>query len=475
MGNEWSVVPLSTFAKVLSGFAFKGADMGESGCPIIKIKNINPPNVDVADVRRVSLSIIEGNKRIEKFRLTKGDVLIAMTGATVGKVGRMPQSSETHYLNQRVGKVFLTDNNAADYDYVYYVLSQCGHVDQMLGLADGSAQPNISGAQIESLEIPLPSLPEQKAIAHILGSLDDKIELNRRMNETLEGMAQALFKSWFVDFDPVLDNAILAGNSIPDEFAQRAEVRRKVLAQNQPSPNISLGERDFPDLGKTAAEFPSIGNKSSNVRKNFPDSFQTSELGPIPTGWAEKPLDKIADYKNGLALQKFRPKEGEDPLPIVKIAQLKTGEATWDEVASPQISPECIIDDGDVVFSWSGSLMIDIWCGGKAALNQHLFKVTSVNFPKWFYLGWSNEHLRNFQHIAEAKAVTMGHIKRSHLSEALCAVPDERLLGEGSKIINPYIEKIIGNRLQNKALAKLRDTLLPKLISGEVRTVKGEG
>ena len=180
MGSEWAIGVLGDVAKVQSGFAFKSGDMGESGHPVIKIKNINPPDVDIADVQRVPHSVIEGNARIEKFRLSKGDILIAMTGATVGKVGRMPKLSEPHYLNQRVGKVFVTDDAKADEDYVYYVLSQDGHVDQMLGLADGSAQPNISGTQIESLEVPLPPLPEQKSIAHILGTLDDKIELNRR-------------------------------------------------------------------------------------------------------------------------------------------------------------------------------------------------------------------------------------------------------------------------------------------------------
>jgi type I restriction enzyme, S subunit len=262
MASEWKVVPLSTLAKVQSGFAFKSADMGESGYPIIKIKNIIPPDVDITVVQRVLPSNIVRNKQIEKFKLSRGDILIAMTGATVGKVGRMPQSSETHYLNQRVGKVFLIDDNAADYDYVYYVLSQSGHVAQMLGLADGSAQPNISGAQIESLEIPFPPLPEQKAIAHVLGSIDDKIELNRKMNETLEAMAQALFKSWFVDFDPVIDNALVAGNPIPEEFATRAETRRKALANG--TANRKIAKASLPPSKKpTSSATSPMGGKCS--------------------------------------------------------------------------------------------------------------------------------------------------------------------------------------------------------------------
>ena len=191
----------------------------------------------------------------------------------------------------------------------------------------------------EEIQIPLPPLPEQRAIAHILGTLDDKIELDRRMNETLEAMARALFKSWFVDFDPVC--AKMAG-------------------------------RD-PGLPEQLAEL-------------FPDRLVNSEMGEIPEGWEVRPIDEIAVFQNGLALQKYRPRGKEDRLPVVKIAQLRSGSADSGEWATSRIRQDCIINDGDVIFSWSGSLMVKLWCGGRAALNQHLFKVTSKAFPKWFYL-----------------------------------------------------------------------------------------
>ena len=112
--------------------------------------------------------------------------------------------------------------------------------------------------------------------------------------------------------------------------------------------------------------------------------------------------------------------------------------------------------------------MVDIWCGGKAALNQHLFKVTSESYPKWFYLYSTKKHLADFQRIAADKAVTMGHIKRSHLTEALCAIPSEKILDIGSSILSPMIESVVSNELESRILASLRDTLLPKLISGEL-------
>jgi len=179
-----------------------------------------------------------------------------------------------------------------------------------------------------------------------------------------------------------------------------------------------------------------------------------------------KSLDEIAHYQNGLALQKFRPENEKDAIPVLKIAQLKKGFADGDEQASSKIKAECIVNNGDIVFSWSGSLMVDIWCGGKVALNQHLFKVTSTDYPKWFYYYYTKHHLAEFQQIAQAKAVTMGHIKREHLKQAVCAVPDVVLLESLGETIAPLLDKAIAVRLENRTLVELRDKLLPQLISG---------
>jgi len=299
----------------------------------------------------------------------------------------------------------------------------------------------------------LPPLPEQTAIAHILGTLDDKIELNRRMNETLEAMAQALFKSWFVDFDPVIDKALAAGHPIPEPLQKRAETRKALGDQRLSACDAQAG-KPLP----------------ASIAQHFPDRFIfTEEMGWVPAGWRVLPLDDIAHYQNGLALQKFRPEDESDFLPVVKIAQLKKGYADGEEKASSNITPGCIIDDGDVIFSWSGSLMADIWCGGKAALNQHLFKVTSETFPRWFYFQYTLHHLHEFKRIAADKAVTMGHIKREHLKQALCVVPSTALIDECSGTIDAWLIKGIECRVENKQLAQLRDTLLPKLLSGELR------
>lgn len=250
------------------------------------------------------------------------------------------------------------------------------------------------------------NLPEKvDAVSSILSSLDDKIAVNRRICENLEAQAQALFKHWFIDFAPFKN-------------------------------------------GK----------------------FVESELGMIPEGWRVSTLTEIAEYLNGLAMQKYPPISDNDAIPVLKIREL--GQSQCDnnsDKCSKQIKPEYIIKNGDVVFSWSGTLMVDIWCGGICGLNQHLFKVTSDTYPKWFYLMWTKYHLAEFIRIAKDKAVTMGHIRRGDLEKAFVAIPDSNTLDKMSEVVEDILNQIINTRLESNTLSSLRDTLLPKLMSGQIK------
>ena len=121
------------------------------------------------------------------------------------------------------------------------------------------------------------------------------------------------------------------------------------------------------------------------------------------------------------------------------------------------------------MFSWSGSLEVEIWCGGEGALNQHLFKVTSQRYPKWFYYLWTKHHLEHFRQIAASKATTMGHIQRSHLSEASVVVPSSEVSNSANQLLGPILDRIVAGALQASELSQLRDALLPRLISGQLR------
>ena len=189
----------------------------------------------------------------------------------------------------------------------------------------------------------------------------------------------------------------------------------------------------------------------------------------IHADWQRSSLLGIADYLNGLAMQKYRPSEGEQGLPVLKIKELRQGTCDANsELCSPSIKPEYIVHDGDVIFSWSGSLLVDLWCGGTCGLNQHLFKVTSTIYDKWFYYAWTNHHLQKFAAIAADMATTMGHIKREELAKAEVLVPSRHDYDRIGGLLAPLYDLVISNRIENRKLASLRDGLLPQLMSGQI-------
>ena len=316
------------------------------------------------------------------------------------------------------GREGITDNN-----FAYYVSISPQVRDFAIQHMTGtSGRQRVPTSVFDNLPILLPPLSEQRAIAEMLGSLDDKIEANRHENETLEATARAIFKSWFVDFDPV--HAKARGEAPVGMDAETADL--------------------------------------------FPDSFVESELGLIPQGWRVESLDTIATYLNGLALQKYPAESETEFLPVIKIRELRQGITDNNsDRASVNLPPAYIINDGDVLFSWSGSLLVDLWAGGTGALNQHLFKVTSGRYPRWLYYFWTVFYLDEFIQIAADKATTMGHIKRQHLNDSFIVVPNEENLDAFTALIEPYIDNIVNNRIQSRTLIETRDALLPKLISGK--------
>ena len=208
-------------------------------------------------------------------------------------------------------------------------------------------------------------------------------------------------------------------------------------------------------------------NLYAQVKAIFSENFL--DLDFLPDGWKTGNLLDIADYLNGLAMQKYRPKDGETGLPVLKIKELRQGICdASSELCSPSIKSEYIIHDGDIIFSWSGSLLVDIWCGGTCGLNQHLFKVTSNNYDKWFYYLWTAHHLDRFIAVAADKATTMGHIKREELEKVEVIIPSKYDYKRIGASIKPLFDLIISNRIEDRKLTALRNTLSPKIMSGEI-------
>ena len=242
--------------------------------------------------------------------------------------------------------------------------------------------------------------------------------------------------------------------------------------------NIELELPTLDNQRKIGALLKSLDDKialNSKINNNLEQQAQAIfaneflSLDTLPDGWKQASLIDIADYLNGLAMQKYRPTTDEIGIPVLKIKELRQGCCDDNsELCSPSIKSDYIIHDGDVIFSWSGSLLVDFWCGGICGLNQHLFKVTSSKYDKWFYYAWTKHHLNRFVAVAADKATTMGHIKRDELAKAEVLIPNENDYNRIGVLLQPIYEMIISNRIENKKLAATRDALLPKLMSGEI-------
>ncbi|MDW4082891.1 restriction endonuclease subunit S [Staphylococcus saprophyticus] len=334
----------------------------------------------------------------------KNDILFSVR-APVGDMNIAP-------VDLCIGRGLCAINSTnSNQEFLFYLLKS--KLNELESHSTGTIFSSVNKKTLENFIVKVPSDSHQKNIGRLLSNLDKKIEINQNIIANLEELSQTLFKRWFVDFE-------------------------------------------FPD-------------ENGNPYKSNGGEMVDSELGAIPKGWNVKNLDDIANYMNGLAMQKFKPTDNQNSLPVVKIKELKNG--STDENSNrctSEIPEKALIVDGDIIFSWSATLLVKMWCGGKAGLNQHLFKVSSDKYPKWFYYYWTKRYIDYFIGIANDKATTMGHINRKHLSHAKILTPNDQTLEKFSRTFDDLLEKELSVSKESKRLTELRDTLLPKLMSGEI-------
>lgn len=429
MPNDWEHRMLIDIADVIISNVDKKTKEDETPVRLCNYTDVYYNQFIRRDMAFMSATAKE--REIKKCSLFKGDVIITKDSETADDIGvpaYVRESIEGLVCGYHL-VILRPKPNVVDGAFLFYALSDRAAQVQFHAKANGITRFGLRKNDIETVEVPIPPLPVQRQIGAILGSLEDKIDLNRRMNRTLERMAQALFKSWFIDFDPVHAKA----------------------------------EGD-----------PTAGGLPEHLAALFPDRFTESDLGPIPEGWEVKSLDEIAHYLNGLACQKHPPVEGRKSLPVIKIRELRQGITANSDRASADVAPKYIVEDGDILFSWSGSLLVTIWCNGRGVLNQHVFKVTSGKYPKWYFYHATKHHLEEFQRIAADKATTMGHIQRHHLSSAKLAVPPDELLNAASEVLGTAIDRRINALKQARSLSLIRDALLPKLLSGDLEVLEAE-
>lgn len=351
-----------------------------------------------------------------KFR--NGDILVAKITPCLenGKTAFVDILADNEIAFGSTEFIVLRARNDTNPEFLYYFAISPDFRKRAIECMEGtSGRKRVNENTLKTLELPIPNLKTQKSIAHILSTLDQKIAINNQINTQLEQMAKTLYDYWFVQFD-------------------------------------------FPD--KNGKPY-----KSSGGEMVYNDTLKRE----IPKGWEVKSLWSIAKYLNGLALQKYRPKnEYDDFLPVIKIREMNEGISANTEKASTEISKEAIINDGDILFSWSATLDVKIWTQGKGALNQHIFKVTSNQYPKSFYYFELLNYLQHFKMMAELRKTTMGHITQDHLKQAFICIPSDALLSGLDQILSPIFQKIIILKKQNQQLAQLRDFLLPMLMNGQV-------
>ena len=384
---SWDIGTLGSISNVITDGAHSSPRPVDSEFYMASVKDMRYNYFDFSNCKTISENdfeqLVTGNCS-PHF----GDILLSKDGANCLDLIFVYKQDNKIVLLSSIAIARLKEGYSPDF-YCYFLLSPNTQDLMRNNYVSGSAIPRVILKDFKDVPVPIIPLPEQKAIAEVLSSLDDKIDLLHRQNKTLEQMAETLFRQWFVE---------------------------------------EAGE-----------------------------------------DWEERPLSSIANFLNGLACQKFPPKNEVDKLPVLKIKQLRNGFSDDSDWCTTEVKPEYIISDGDVIFSWSASLMVKIWDGEKCILNQHLFKVSSDEFPKWFYYLWSKHHLDEFVSISSSHATTMGHIKRGDLDDAMVLVPSPVEIQELSEVFTPLIDKIISNNKRLKNLVSLRDTLLPKLMSGEIR------
>ena len=407
---EWKEVQLCDTCDLIAGYAFKSKDFGDYPSKVLKIADINPPFVSSENSSGVDLSKYDLSK-LDKYIVKKGDYILAMTGATIGKLGRYI-SGEQAYLNQRVLK--FNPHKSIDSDFLYYVLCGRGFPKYVMNHIDSeSAQPNISAGTIGKFVFQLPAnIEDQRRIASILSSLDDKIAINRRICENLEAQAQALFKHWFIDFAPFKNGKFVESElgMIPEGW--RVGTLGEICTTNK----RTLSSKNIPDV----IEYLDTGN----ITANKIDDIQILHKGQ----------DKIPSRAKRLV------SEGD-----VIFSSVRPNQRHYGLLMNP--SPFLVVSTGFVVItaSWSGY--------------------------RYFIYGFliQNSIIETLQAIGEQSVSTYPSINANDIESLKIIIPRMEDIEDFADICCNFYCKIESLVQESSRLSALRDTLLPKLMSGEIK------
>lgn len=390
--------------------------------------------------------------KLKGVHLQKEDVLLNITGdgVTFARACIVPEDILPAAVNQHVSIIRVNKEKCLPgYLLAYLCLPQIK--EYIANFNAGGSRRAITKGHIESFEVPIAPMHLQKYIQKVTFDFIDKIKLNTQTNQTLEAMAQALFKSWFIDFDPVKAN----------------------MRGEQPVGMDAATAAQFPDKLVDATQ-GSVNTTSAGCTGTTP------EFGLVPDVWEEKALYDIANYINGAAYKKFQPNSNAQGLPIVKIAELKSGITEKTGFSTVNMPEKYKILNKDILFSWSGnpdtSIDTFVWSLEDAWLNQHIFKViANTDLSRTFLLCLLKSMKPIFAEIARDKQTTgLGHVTIKDLKRLKVVMPSVDVLDAFNRQVNPIIDMQLCKKIQNQELEKIRETLLPKLLSGEFQLPEAE-
>ncbi len=418
-GFPWLPLPEKVYFQEGPGILAK--DFADSGVPLVRLSGLGGYEVTLNGCNFVAPE--KGSGKWGHFRLKKGDILVS-SSASFGRPAVVGDEAEGALFYTGLIR-FMPKESDLDAGYLKAFLGSELFMRQAEAMASGSVIRHFGPTHLREMRIPVPPLLEQRAIAATLGALDDKIELNRRMNETLEAMARALFRDWFVDFGPT-----------------RAKM-----------------EGTTPYL-------------SPDIWSLFPDNLNDEGK---PEGWEFETVIEQADWINGAAYKNMHFSDAPDALPVIKIAELKngvTGNTAW---TATDLGSRYLIDDGELLFSWSGnpdtSIDTFLWSGGKAWLNQHIFAVRENGKRSKPFLHAMLKYLKpDFAELARNKQTTgLGHVTKADMQRMLICTGSQPVHDAFDQLITPIFDRAFLLQMETRTLAKTRDLLLPRLMSGELR------
>lgn len=350
-----------------------------------------------------------------EFILKKDDIITPLTEQAIGLLGSTAKIPCSGKYIQSQDVALIKCNEKLNPNFAFYLISSKLVRNQLSAAAQQTKIRHTSPDKIKNCIVWIPEYSAQEKIGNFLSSIDEKIALNNRINEKLEQLAKRLYDYWFVQFD-------------------------------------------FPN--SDGKPYKSSGGKM----------VYNAELKiEIPAGWEVGNLYEIADYINGLACQNFRPKVYEESLPVIKIREMNEGVTKDSEQVSINIPEKYKINNGDILFSWSATLEVMVWNGGKGGLNQHIFKVMPKNYFSHEYVYQQlDRYVVNFQKQAEARKTTMGHITSEHINQSRVVLPPEETVQVFTQKVKTLSKMQSNLKAENLKLASLRDRLLPLLMNGQV-------